>query len=177
MEGLELGAPLEVDIGERLRRTSLRRAREEYFIPIAPEKETVVSFPITESEIEDTAVKPEEALELSEENLDKSLEESRAEPDVIEDANMDKRSESAENNVEQVEESVACNLRFSTAEDLDEMMDIGTVDQVEQEALMKEDEQNSVKDAESSRSPAVSHTGKLKQILSYAHMFVSIKVF
>ncbi|TKS88871.1 Zinc finger MYM-type protein 3 [Collichthys lucidus] len=163
MEGLELGAPLEVDIGERLTRTSLRRAREEYFIPIAAEKETVVSFPITESEIEDTAVKPKEASELSEENSDKTLEESRAEPDVIEDANMDKASESAENNAEQVEESVACNLRFSTAEDLDEMMDIGTVDQVEQEALMKEDEQNSVKDAESSRSPAVSHTATVTE--------------
>lgn len=52
--------------------------------------------------------------------------------------------------------------RVSTADDLDEMMDIGTVDQVEQEALMKEEEVNCLMDVESSRSPAFSNTGKVK---------------
>ncbi|GLD47742.1 zinc finger MYM-type protein 4 isoform X1 [Lates japonicus] len=55
---------------------------------------------------------------------------------------------------QQEEESHGHKLRVSTADDLDEMMDIGTVDQMEQEAQMKAEEP----EVESSRSPTSSNT-------------------
>lgn len=129
----------------------------------------------SESEKEVTEVKTEEDFELNAENVeakDSSLEESRAGPDVTEDTNMDKTSDGKkeitdtdesmdpDDNTQKEKESLASNLRVSTADDLDEMMDIGTVDQVEQEAQMKEEEQNTLMDVDSSRSPAISNTGK-----------------
>ncbi|XP_022599863.1 zinc finger MYM-type protein 4-like isoform X2 [Seriola dumerili] len=124
---------------------------------------------------EGTVVKTEEESELNEENFavnDKSLKESPAEPDVSEDTDMDttsdgkketntdKDSDSREDvGAQQEKESHGCKLRVSAADDLDEMMDIGTVDQMEQEAQMKEEEeQNSLMDVENSRSPASSNT-------------------
>ncbi|KAM9339822.1 zinc finger MYM-type protein 4-like [Symphorus nematophorus] len=132
----------------------------------------------SESEKEGVEVKTEEDLELKEETVaikDNSLEESPSGADVSEDANMDKTSDgekevtNAEESVdpdvdkEQENESVACNLRVSTVDDLDEMMDIGTVDQVEQEAQMKEEEQNSLMDVDSSRSPDISNTASITE--------------
>ncbi|KAM9385428.1 zinc finger MYM-type protein 4-like isoform 2-T2 [Pholidichthys leucotaenia] len=55
-----------------------------------------------------------------------------------------------------------CQLKSFTADDLDEMMDIGTVDQLEQEAQMKEEDQSSL-DMESSRSPAASNTASMAE--------------
>lgn len=53
---------------------------------------------------------------------------------------------------------VACNIKSSAADDLDEMMDIGTVDQADQEAQMKiEDPPNS----DTTCSPASSNPGEL----------------
>ncbi|XP_070777315.1 zinc finger MYM-type protein 4-like [Enoplosus armatus] len=124
------------------------------------------------SEKDGTEVKTEEEFELNAENVavkDNSLEESPAAPGVSEDTNMDKTSKRELTNmdpdidtkedidIQQEKESVGCK-RVSTADDLDEMMDIGTVDQVEQEAQMKEEEQNSLMDVDSSRSPAISNT-------------------
>lgn len=134
----------------------------------------------SESEKEVTEVKTEEEFQLNEEHFaenDKSLDQSPAGSDLSEDTNMDtasdcnkkintedkmdKDSDSKEAIGTQQEEPLDSNkLRVSTADDdLDEMMDIGTVDQMEQEAQMKEEECNSL-DAESSRSSAVSNTGK-----------------
>lgn len=118
-------------------------------------------------------VKTEEDSELYEENVaakDNSSEESPAGPDISEDSNTDKTSEHKEatNTDEKTSTDIDAQqeksslLRVSTADDLDEMMDIGTVDQVEQEALMKEEEVNCLMDVESSRSPAFSNTGKVK---------------
>lgn len=119
-------------------------------------------------------VKTEEGIELFEENVaakDNSSEESPAGPDISEDSNAEKTSEhkkettntdektSTDIDTQQEKSSL---LRVSTADDLDEMMDIGTVDQVEQEALMKEEEVNCLMDVESSRSPAFSNTGKVE---------------
>ena len=122
-------------------------------------------------------VKTEE--ELVEENVsvkDDGSEKSPAGRDVSEDTNMDKTSEElprvdekmdpdTEEDVgtQQEEQSHGSKLRVSTADDLDEMMDIGTVDQVEQEAQMKEEQQeNSAMDVDCSRSPSSSNTGKVK---------------
>lgn len=136
----------------------------------------------SEAEKERTEVKTEKEFQLNEEHFPenyKSLDQSPAEPDLCEDTNMETASDcnkktNTEDKIEkdsdseeaietqQQEESLDSNkLRASTAadDDLDEMMDIGTVDQMEQEAQMKEEECNSL-DAESSRSPAISNTGK-----------------
>lgn len=142
----------------------------------------------SESEKDSTEVKTGEEFVLNEENLavkEKSLHQSPAGPDMSEDTNMDTASDRKQEintedrmdpdsdtmeaiGIQQQDESHGSNkLRVSTADDLDEMMDIGTVDQMEQEAQMKEEECNSL-DAESSRSPAVSNTGKTKQILLFS---------
>lgn len=119
-------------------------------------------------------VKTEEDSELCEENVaakENSSEESPAGLDISVDSNTEKTSEhkkettntdektSTDIDTQQEKSSL---LRVSTADDLDEMMDIGTVDQVEQEALMKEEEVNCLMEVESSRSPAFSNTGKVK---------------
>lgn len=92
--------------------------------------------------------------------------------DDSEDTNMDTTSEhedmksdiKVDTDVDTQQENVsqACRFRVSTADDLDEMMDIGTVDQVEQEAQMKEEERNRLADVGRSRSPGISNTGKVK---------------
>ncbi|XP_044027837.1 zinc finger MYM-type protein 4 isoform X2 [Siniperca chuatsi] len=125
----------------------------------------------SESEKEGTEVKTEEEFELNEENMalkDNILEESPAGPDVSEDTNQTSDGKKEKTNTDekmdpnigtqQEKESLGCKLSVSTADDLDEMMDIGTVDQVEQEAQMKEEEQNSLMDVDSSRSPDISNT-------------------
>ncbi len=132
----------------------------------------------SESEKEATEVKTEEEFKLNEDSVaeqDKSLMESPAEPGVSEDTNMDKTSDHKEItnadgdtkedvDTQQEKDSHGSKLRVSTADDLDEMMDIGTVDQVEQEAQMKEEEESSLMDVDSSRSPdRNSNTGKAKQ--------------
>lgn len=124
----------------------------------------------------------DEGVESKAEDLagkDESQEESPAVADVSEDAcmdaapdreeekeikntdeNMDTSNDTKEEVCTEQESSICCKPKVLTAGDeLDEMMDIGTVDQVEQEAQMKEEEQNSLKDMESSRSPDASNTG------------------
>ncbi|XP_073340521.1 zinc finger MYM-type protein 4 isoform X3 [Pagrus major] len=115
-------------------------------------------------------VKTEEDSELYDENVaakDNSSEESLTGPDISEDSSMDKTSELKEettntdekpNTEIDTQQEKSSLSRVSTADDLDEMMDIGTVDQVEQEAQMKEEEVNCLMDVESSRSPAFSNT-------------------
>ncbi|XP_038581186.1 zinc finger MYM-type protein 4-like isoform X1 [Micropterus salmoides] len=131
----------------------------------------------SESEKECTEVKTEEEFEVKEENVgakDNSVEESTTGPDVSENSNIDETSDckneintdekmdpdiDAKEDIDTERESLGCKLRVSTADDLDEMMDIGTVDQVEQEAQMKEEEeQNSLMEEDSSPSPVISNT-------------------
>uniref|UniRef100_UPI0037E71B6F zinc finger MYM-type protein 4-like n=1 Tax=Semicossyphus pulcher TaxID=241346 RepID=UPI0037E71B6F len=113
----------------------------------------------TEKEI--TVVKTEEEFELYEEHVglsDKNSEDSPAGPDVNKDTNVDNNKEITDTEEKMnadKEGSPGCNLRVSTVDDLDEMMDIGTVDQVEQEAQMKEDKQDSSMDVDSSQSASV----------------------
>nr|XP_020474150.1 zinc finger MYM-type protein 4 isoform X2 [Monopterus albus] len=71
---------------------------------------------------------------------------------------LDAGIDTKDSGTEPEQEPHSCKLRVPTVEDLDEMMDIGTVDQVEQEAHMKEEERSSLIDAESSDSPVVSNT-------------------
>nr|XP_046274089.1 zinc finger MYM-type protein 4-like isoform X2 [Scatophagus argus] len=132
----------------------------------------------SETEKEGTEVKAEEDFELNEENVavkDHSLKESPAETDVSEDSNMDKTSDhnkeitntgvKKDPDIDTQQELVSApgKLRVSTMDDLDEMMDIGTVDQMEQEAQMKEEEHSSLMDVDSSWSPAISNTASLAE--------------
>ncbi|XP_015829628.1 zinc finger MYM-type protein 4 isoform X3 [Nothobranchius furzeri] len=64
---------------------------------------------------------------------------------------MDDESKEEKDGMQEDKSSLAGKPSVSMAEDLDEMMDIGTVDQVDQEAQMKEEDQNS---SESSCSAA-----------------------
>ncbi|XP_023119889.2 zinc finger MYM-type protein 4 isoform X1 [Amphiprion ocellaris] len=124
-------------------------------------KVTVHSGGDSESEKEAVEVKTE--FEEKDENAaapDGTLDEIPAK--VSEDTNKTSKSkEEVKHNEEedgtwQEMESAACKVRVSTADDLDEMMDIGTVDQVEQEAQMKEEEE--FMDTEGSRSPSAPNT-------------------
>lgn len=136
---------------------------------------------ISAPEEEMTEVKTEEGLELKEENVtvsDNSVQETSAGADVSEDTNMDMSHSSREEKTHTDEKmdpdtkerivtqeeagSLSCSLRVSMADDLDEMMDIGTVDEVEQEAQMKEEEQSYSTDMDKRSSPAISSTGKLQ---------------
>ncbi|KAM4538768.1 zinc finger MYM-type protein 4-like isoform 2-T2 [Odontesthes bonariensis] len=108
--------------------------------------------------------------------MDESSEVSSAGPDVSENTASDLNEvveqkmpdgggEDAEEDTEEEDDggapeetpSVSCSHGVSTANDLDEMMDIGTVDQMEQEAQMKEEEPSGL-DTESNSSPADSNT-------------------
>ncbi|XP_032391777.1 zinc finger MYM-type protein 4 isoform X1 [Etheostoma spectabile] len=64
---------------------------------------------------------------------------------------------------QQEKESPGSKVRVSAVDDLDEMMDIGTVDQVEQEAQMKEEQLNSLMDVDSCCSPADSNTASVAE--------------
>lgn len=68
---------------------------------------------------------------------------------------------------------VACNIKSSAADDLDEMMDIGTVDQADQEAQMKEDALN----LEAACSPASSSRGELHLVVYVKQPNIKTKLF
>lgn len=120
-----------------------------------------------DSEKEDDEVKTVESSELNVEKVCVS-EQSPPEADIDKESGdiSDQRKEMADTSTEMDLETdtvpenapVACKIRSSTAEDLDEMMDIGTVDQADQEAQMKED----LLDLETACSPASSNTGEAK---------------
>lgn len=117
----------------------------------------------SDSEKEDDDVKTEESSEMDLEKVSVS-EQSTPEADInddISDQKMEMADTSTETHLDTdtVSENarVACKIRSSTAEDLDEMMDIGTVDQVDQEAHMKGDD---FVDLYTTCSPASSNTGE-----------------
>lgn len=126
----------------------------------------------SDSEKEDDEVKTEEGSELDVENVSvlKFLEQSTPEPDINEETENDNMSDQRKEmpdvyaktrlDIDTVPENapVACKIRSSTADDLDELMDIGTLDQVDQEAQMKGD----LLDLETTCSPSSSNTGEAK---------------
>lgn len=77
------------------------------------------------------------------------------------DADMDTKDNTQDNT------SLGCKITFSTADDLDEMMDIGTIDQLEQEAQMKEEDHND--STENRISPPISMKG---EVFSVVHLFI-----
>uniref|UniRef100_UPI003AB04B55 zinc finger MYM-type protein 4 n=1 Tax=Centroberyx gerrardi TaxID=166262 RepID=UPI003AB04B55 len=80
---------------------------------------------------------------------------------VVKDATEEDKSDTKEDSSSNVE-SLGCKLMDTTATDLDEIMDIGTVDQVEQEAQMKEEEQKNSTEMDSSSSSTVSATDDMR---------------
>uniref|UniRef100_A0A3B3V7M4 Zinc finger MYM-type protein 4-like n=1 Tax=Poecilia latipinna TaxID=48699 RepID=A0A3B3V7M4_9TELE len=96
----------------------------------------------------------ENRKEEEEENRKEEEEENRKEEEEENMEEEESRMEAEEEDSRTSEEksSFAAKLSASAADDLDEMMDIGTVDQMEQEALMKEE------DEEQNRSPTNTNT-------------------
>ncbi|XP_035038448.2 LOW QUALITY PROTEIN: zinc finger MYM-type protein 4 [Hippoglossus stenolepis] len=125
----------------------------------------------SESGTEGTEVKTEEEFEINEQNVVvkyNSLEEDAADvkedtdmettldfkEEIIKDGDEDPGVASKEEiDTQQENEPHGCKPRASTTDDLDEMMDIGTVDQVEQEAQMKVEEQQNSPTDEGNRCP------------------------
>lgn len=122
-----------------------------------------------ESDKEGTEVKMEEDHEPNKDHVSQTLEENLTGPDSSVDTNMDKMfdhsQEKTDTDVDTRQENASpvCKFRVSAADDLDEMMDIGTVDQVEQEAHMKEEEGNRSMDREC--SPGAPSPGNLSIVL------------
>lgn len=127
-----------------------------------------------ESEKKVAGVRTEGRSELNVENVSslKISDQSTPEPDMRRNEHMEndktsnQREEMADTDAKagldvlKVPENapVACNIKSSAADDLDEMMDIGTVDQADQEAQMKiEDPLN----LEPTCSPVSSNRGEL----------------
>uniref|UniRef100_A0A1A8K1U5 TRASH domain-containing protein n=1 Tax=Nothobranchius kuhntae TaxID=321403 RepID=A0A1A8K1U5_NOTKU len=120
------------------------------------------SIKTSESEIENSEMKTDDEPELKEEMKtvrSKSPEETAAGPEDktsddkedVKQTDDDMKTEEEKDGIQEDKSSLAGKPSVSMAEDLDEMMDIGTVDQVDQEAQMKEEDQNS---SESSCSAA-----------------------
>ncbi|XP_035847040.1 zinc finger MYM-type protein 4 isoform X2 [Sander lucioperca] len=114
---------------------------------------------------EATEVKTEEKPDIdTKEDIDTQQEKespgSEVEVKTEEKTNVDTKEDI---DTQQEKESPASKVRLSAVDDLDEMMDIGTVDQVEQEAQMKEEEHNSLMDVDSCCSPAISNTASVAE--------------
>ncbi|XP_034401111.1 zinc finger MYM-type protein 4-like isoform X2 [Cyclopterus lumpus] len=159
--------------------------------PSESEKEETVEVK-TEEEFEvkteeEFEMKTEEEFESNEEHVavkDDRCGDSPAAPDASEDTNMHKTSEELANtntdtkecvDTQQEKEAAGGKLRVSVADDLDEMMDIGIVDQVEQEAQMNEEQQNSEMDMDGSRSPSCLNTASATEDGNSAEEEVDVK--
>ncbi|XP_037831690.1 zinc finger MYM-type protein 4 isoform X2 [Kryptolebias marmoratus] len=102
---------------------------------------------------EEQEEKPEEEQEVKEPEgtqQDQRSEDTPAGANMSEDSPSDQKEDGTKEDGETQESSSGCKPSVSREDDLDEMMDIGTVDQMEQEAQMKEGEQSSL---DSSLSP------------------------
>ncbi|KAM6899612.1 zinc finger MYM-type protein 4-like [Xenentodon cancila] len=115
----------------------------------------------SESGKEDPEVKTEEEFEVKEENTEDQEKSSEStdtdtrsdDKDDVKRDDMDPAENTKEDDGVQQNSSVGFKLRISAVDDLDEMMDIGTVDQIEQEAQMKKEEEDTL-NMECSHSPA-----------------------
>lgn len=169
----EQGAEVMATVSEKLMESKNTKANVHLpaVSPSSPSEEMFETVMVQDDETgsgsaSDKELKTEEEFFIEEENAaavaQHSLKTSPAGPAASRDTHMDSNCTDTDKNteagVDTKEEKFAGILRVSAADDLDEMMDIGIVDQVEQEAQMKEEEQNSL-DMESSRSPTTSNTG------------------
>lgn len=137
-----------------------------------------------DSEREKTALKKGEHLDLKKDNGCRDPKKRLVGPVESEDTNMDEPSDDGQDTTDmEVQESTNVSLSqknqtragtflVSSADDLDEMMDIGTVDQVDQEAQMKE--QSKSLEGVNARTPAVSNAGKVKRscLFIFKNMFI-----
>lgn len=120
-----------------------------------------------ESDKEGTEVKMEEDQEPDKDHVSEMLGKNLTGPDMSVDTSMDKMSDHSQEKMDtdvdtrQENASPICRLKVSAADDLDEMMDIGTVDQVEQEAHMKEEDGTRSMGVERGCSPAIPSPGNL----------------
>lgn len=123
-----------------------------------------------DSQREETAPIEEDHWDLKKDNVCGDPKKSPSRPVESEDTNMKRPSEVTTDmeaqdgtNVGLSRQNPTCagNALVSSADDLDEMMDIGTVDQVDQEAQMTE--QPSSLEGENAQDQVVSNAGKLKQ--------------
>lgn len=137
-----------------------------------------------DSEREETGLIKGEHSDLKKDNVCRDSKKSPVGPVESEDTNMDEPSDDGQDTTDmEVQESTnvslpqknptcAGNFLVSSADDLDEMMDIGTVDQVDQEAQMKE--QSKSLEGVNSQTLAVSNAGKVKQscLFIFQEMFI-----
>lgn len=126
-----------------------------------------------DSEREENVLTKGEHLDLQMDNMSRDSKKSPVSPVESEDTNMDEPSDDAvkttdmevpeSTNVSLLQKNPTCAGSFlvSSADDLDEMMDIGTVDQVDQEAQMKE--QSKSLEGVNAQTLASSNAGKVKQ--------------
>lgn len=123
-----------------------------------------------DSEREETVLNIRERFDSRKANACGDSKESPVGPVQSEDTNMDKPSDDGETTDVEVQMSTNADLSqknptsaskflVSSTDDLDEMMDIGTVDQVEQEAQMKEEKQSNSQSLEgdNAQPPAISN--------------------
>ncbi|XP_068189550.1 zinc finger MYM-type protein 4-like isoform X2 [Antennarius striatus] len=107
---------------------------------------------VTENKTSEDCEENKKKMTVEENSSGKSL----AGPDATDDSKVDKtyhcEKETTETDIimdpdiktQEEKESLASKVKVPSAEDLDEMMDIGTVDQVDQEAQMKEEQVRSM---------------------------------
>lgn len=130
-----------------------------------------------DSEREENVLTKGEHLDLQMDNVCRDSKKSPVSPIESEDTNMDEPSddgvkttdmevqESTNGSLSQKNPTCASSFLVSSADDLDEMMDIGTVDQVDQEAQMKE--QSKPLEGVNAQTLASSNAGKVKQSCSF----------
>lgn len=140
-----------------------------------------------DSEREEAALNIRARFVSKKDNACGESKESPAGPVQKEDTNMDEPSGDGETTHMEVQtgrnadllqknETSASKFLVSSTEDLDEMMDIGTVDQVEQEAQMEEEKQSNSQSLEGDNAqPAISNAGKVRQVrLFFSHLYFEV---
>ncbi|KAM4725554.1 zinc finger MYM-type protein 4-like isoform 2-T2 [Anableps anableps] len=105
-----------------------------------PEEETPEGADVSEDTQMDTTSDLKEDEKQTNYEMKAEEEDSRTEEEDSRTEEEDSRTEEEDSRTGEEKPSFAAKLSASAVDDLDEMMDIGTVDQMEQEALMKEEE-------------------------------------
>ncbi|XP_043993625.1 zinc finger MYM-type protein 4 isoform X1 [Gambusia affinis] len=147
---------------EEKNREEEEKNREEEEENREEEEENMKEEEENREEEEENREEEEENREEEEENREEEEENRKEEQENRKEEEEERENREEEESRMEVEEedswtsgeksSFAAQLSASAANDLDEMMDIGTVDQMEQEALMKEE------DEEQNRSPTNTNT-------------------
>jgi len=124
--------------------------------PTGPDASEDSHLHTTSEELENTNMDTTECVDTQQEE-EKEKDDDEEEEKEEEEKKEEKEEE--EKKEEEEEEEADGALRVSVVDDLDEMMDIGTVDQVEQEAQMSEEQPGSETDG--SRSPSGVNSGNV----------------